>query len=281
MYDEKPIMKYEYTNIYEDEEERLLKIAEDILIEYPRLGVVALKAATMEEPFGAVHEDYSWYSEQENHINRLINIIIVTEGKKSFVDEYNKACEDLIANYAVWKDRFTYANPEDQPPYYIMTSFYAHKKNKDIPLMTYKQAKEEIRRRAEEKDLEALSNRLRYEIPSLGPIADQVAYLETANKTRITFDEVNLNRLVTIIKLTENNPNYQEAFDYALNKLAVDFEEWLNVYSRYSNNANAITYMIDILRRHFNGEDVDIATLYELLDENESLEFEPIVARKD
>ena len=266
MYDENvPRMKYQYTAYHETEEERIVAVANDILIEYPRLGVLAVKAAAMEDPFGASHEDYSQFSDEEHHINRLINIIIITEGKKAFVEEYNKACDDLELYYDLWKHNFTYANPEEQPAYYVMTSFYAHKRNKDIPIMTYKAAKEEIVRRAKERELETLANRLRFEIPNLGPIADQVAFLEQDSGIWLKYDENSLNRLMTIIKLTENVPGYEDVYNYALEKLNADYEQWKEIASRYSDISDNVNAMMDILKRHIDGEDIEIATLTELI----------------
>lgn len=135
-------MNYNFTAYYETEEERIKAIAIDILRDYPSLGDLALKAAMMEEPFGKVPEDYRRFSDDENRINRLIDIVIVTEGRPEFKAEYNKACEELLRSYDSWSMNFTYANPEEQAVYLVMDQFYKHMENKEIPLITVKQAKQ-------------------------------------------------------------------------------------------------------------------------------------------
>ena len=100
-------MNYNYTAYYKTEEERINAIVEDILREYPNLGSLAVDAAKLEQQFGRVHEDYDQFSDDENHINRLIDIVIVTEGKPEFEAEYKKACEDLLNSYNRWRRNFT------------------------------------------------------------------------------------------------------------------------------------------------------------------------------
>ncbi len=92
-------MKYYYTAYCESDEERIKLIAEDILREFPNLGKVAFDAARLETPFGYLHEDYDAFSAQENEINRLIDIVIVTEDKPEFRHEYAKAVSMLIEAY--------------------------------------------------------------------------------------------------------------------------------------------------------------------------------------
>ena len=134
-------MKYNYTAYYDTKEKRINAIAEDILSEYPRLGKLAIEAAEMEEPFGKVNADYDLFSDQENRINRLIDIVIVTEGKPQYQEEYLKACKDLIQNYESWKKCFTYANREEQAAYMVIKRFIEHEKDKSKPLMTFKEGK--------------------------------------------------------------------------------------------------------------------------------------------
>ena len=88
-------MKYEYTAYIKNDEARYKLIAEDILSEYPNLGDLAYEAAKLEKHFGRVHEDYWEFADYENKINRLIDIIIVTDGKSEYQEEYNKALKDI------------------------------------------------------------------------------------------------------------------------------------------------------------------------------------------
>lgn len=122
-------------------------IGEDILREYPNLGLLAYKAAELETPFGRVHEDYWEFSNQENQINRLIDIIIVTEGKPEFINEYNKALKDIREAFNSWKSNFGYANPEEQEAYIVMERLESHLKDITKPLITMEEARQERRRK--------------------------------------------------------------------------------------------------------------------------------------
>ena len=130
-------MQYNYTLYIKDPEERKKIIAEDILREYPNLGMLAYNAAELETPFGRVHEDYWDFSEQENQINRLIDIIIVTEGKPEFINEHKKALQDINEAFRSWKSNFGYANPEEQAAYLVMEQLEKHLKDNNEPIMTY------------------------------------------------------------------------------------------------------------------------------------------------
>lgn len=141
-YEREHTMKYDYTSHIKNDEERAEFIAKDILREYPNLGELAYEAAKMERPFGGVHEDYWGFADCENRINRLINIVIVTEGKEEFEEEYKKACEDLHKNIQGWKRGFTYANPQEQAAYILAERFYEHMKNDEKPLITFNEANE-------------------------------------------------------------------------------------------------------------------------------------------
>jgi hypothetical protein len=135
-------MKYEYTSYIKSDEERINFIAKDILREYPTLGELAYEAARLERPFGRVHEDYWDFADYENHINRLINIVIVTEDKEEFQEEHKRACKQLHENIQCWKRGFTYANPEEQPAYILAQRFYEHMRDGEKPLITFNQAHE-------------------------------------------------------------------------------------------------------------------------------------------
>ena len=111
-----------------------------ILREYPSLGELAYEAAKMEKPFGRNHEDYDDFAQYENKINRLINIVMVTENKEEFKPEFKKACEELHKNIQGWENGFGYANKEQQPAYILAERFYAHMKDKEKPLITFNEA---------------------------------------------------------------------------------------------------------------------------------------------
>ena len=145
-------MNYYYTAYFDKDEYRIKAIEEDILREYPNLGDLAVEAAKLEKPFGRVHEDYEQFSDEENHINRLIDIVIVTEGKPEYQAEYQKACDDLIMNYQSWLRNFSYANREEQSVYLVMQKFYEHKINKEVPLMTVNQASMTLLQMQKEKE---------------------------------------------------------------------------------------------------------------------------------
>ena len=135
-------MKYYYTAYCESDEERIKLITEDILSEYPNLGDTAKVAAKMETPFGSVHEDYDAFSDQENRMNRLIDLIILTEDKPEFRAEYQKACSSFLKNFESWQSCFTYANPQEQTAYLVGQRYLAHQSDKSIPLVTFKEATE-------------------------------------------------------------------------------------------------------------------------------------------
>lgn len=261
-------MNYNYTAYYKTDEERINAIAEDILKEYPNLGELATEAAKMETPFGRAHEDYEGFSDQENHINRLIDIIIVTEGKKEFQAEYEKAYQDLLKNYESWKRNFTYANPEEQPAYLIIEMFKKHQNDQNVQLMTYGQASAEQRRRAKEKELKRKSDALRSEFPGLGQVADEVIKLEEESGFWIRFQENDIIRLVTIIKLIEGNNEYTEVYKKVLQVLEEKYTNWLKYETNYmSEEKKLIIEMMDKLKAHIEDNSVPISLYYELSQE--------------
>ena len=135
-------MKYEYTAYIKNDEARYKLIAEDILSEYPNLGDLAYEAAKLEKPFGRVHEDYWEFADYENKINRLIDIIIVTDGKSEYQEEYNKALKDIQTQFENWKRGFSYANPHEQEPYRVMETLAKHLKDSSVKLITFNEARE-------------------------------------------------------------------------------------------------------------------------------------------
>lgn len=270
MKDDKKIMSYNYTAYYKTDEERIKAIAEDILIEYPRLGLLATAAAKMETPFGRVHEDYDQFSDQENCINRLIDIIILTEDKPEYFEEYKKARADLVAYYNSWKRSFTYANPEEQDVYLLMERFYMHEKDKRVPLMTYAQAKKEQQRRGYEKDIQRRTQILLSKYPKLGLLAETVVRYEAESGVWLRFQENDIVRLVNIIKLIEGNPEYNEVYHECLTELNQLYSEWLQYETRYlSPEKEMVMEMIDRLNKHFENPALPIATYAEIKYERE------------
>ena len=261
-------MNYNYTAYYKTEEERINAITEDILREYPKLGEFAREAAKLEQPFGRVHEDYDQFSDQENHINRLIDIVIVTEGKPEFQNEYKKACDDLIKNYQSWRRNFTYANPEEQSVYLVMQKFNEHLNDENQPLMTVKEATMEQRRILKEKELKQKADMLRKKIPNLNQVADEVIKLEDESGFWIRFQENDIIRLVTIIKLTENKDGYYEVYEQSLKKLMDMYSKWLKCETYYMNEEKQLVIeMVNRLNEHLEDKNIPILTYAEIKEE--------------
>lgn len=261
-------MKYNYTAYYENEEERIKNIVEDILSEYPNLGSLATEAAKLEKPFGRVHEDYDLFSNQENHINRLIDIVLVTEGKPEFENEYRKACQDLVSNYESWKRGFTYANPNEQAAYLVMQRYNEHLKDKSIPLITFEEATKEQQRRRKEKELKRKADMLRSQFSNLGDVADEVIKLEDESGIWIRFQENDIIRLVSIIKLTENREQYIEVYKEAIKRLKEKYEEWQKYETYYmSEEKQIVVEMINRLNMHMKDKTIPIATYIEIKEE--------------
>ena len=149
-------MKYEYTAYIKNDEARYKVIAEDILSEYPNLGELAYEAAKLEKPFGRVHEDYWEFADYENKINRLIDIIIVTDGKNEYQEEYNKALKEIKTQFENWKNGFCYANPQEQEAYRVMETLEKHLKDNSVKLITFNGAREMKLKEAQERYLKAI-----------------------------------------------------------------------------------------------------------------------------
>lgn len=216
-------MRYNYTAYYKTDEERIKAIAEDILREYPNLGNLAIDAAKLERPFGRVNEDYAQFSDDENHINRLIDIVMVTEGKPEFQEEYKKACENLLKSYSSWCRNFPYTNPEEQAVYLVMQKFSEHLENKEIPLITVNQATEQLEALDKEKELKMRADSLRNDFPILGEIADEVIKLEDERGILLENDII---RLVAIIKLIEDREDCEEIYSGVWELLEDKFSIW-------------------------------------------------------
>lgn len=268
-------MNYNYTAYYESEEERIKAISEDILREYPNLGNLAIEAAKLEKPFGRVIDDYAQFSEQENCINRLIDIVIVTEGKPEFQAEYMKACQDLMENYESWKHNFTYANPEEQSVYLVMQRYNKHMHDKSVPLITVKEATIEQQKIRKDKELKRKADILRAQFPKLGQVADEVIKLEDESGIWIRFLENDIIRLVSIIKLIENRVEYAEVYAEVLKELSEMYSKWLK-YETYhmSEEKKIVIEMMNRLNEHFEDQNIPISTYYEI--RNELLEQKKI-----
>ena len=262
-------MNYNYTAYYKTDEERINAIAEDILREYPNLGSLAKDAARLEKPFGRVHEDYDQFSDDENHINRLIDIVIVTEGKPEFQAEYKKACEDLLRSYNSWCRNFTYANPEEQSVYLVMQKFNEHLKNAEVPLITVNQATIEQRKALKEKELKRKADSLRTDFPKLGRIADEVIKLEDESGIWIRWVENDIIRLVTIVKLTEDREGCAEIYSEALNRLKDMYSNWTQNEIKWhvSEEQQMVIEMMNRLNAHLEDKSIPISTYAEIKEE--------------
>ena len=258
-------MQYNYTAYYKNEEDRIRAIVEDILREYPNLDILAEAAARLETPFGRVHEDYDQFSDQENHINRLIDIIIVTEGKPKYQREYDKACRDLMTYYRSWQNGFTYANPEEQAAYLVVEQFQKHLQDKSVPLYTLKEAQEIQWERKAEKDRKMKADSLRAQYPKLGELADEVIRLEDESGIWIRFQENDIIRLVYIIKLAEERKGYEELYTESIAKINEMYADWVKYETRYmTEEKEAVVEMMRILQEHLKNRSVPIATYPEV-----------------
>lgn len=261
-------MDYNYTAYYKTEEERIGAIKEDILREYPNLGELAIEAAKLEKPFGRVHEDYDQFSNQENRINRLIDIVIVTEDKPEFQVEFNKACHDLIENYESWRRNFTYSNPKEQPIYLVMQKFNEHMNDKSKPLMTANEATKEQQRIAKENESKRKADVLRTQIPGLNQVADEVIKLEEESGFWIRFQENDIIRLVSIIKLTENRDGYSEVYNQTIKKLSEMYSDWFKSEASFmSEEKQLVVEMINRLNAHLEDKSIPFSTYYEIKEE--------------
>ena len=261
-------MNYNYTAYYKTDEERIKAISEDILSEYPNLGNLAIEAAKLEQPFGRVHEDYDQFSDDENHINRLIDIVIVTEGKPEFQTEYKRACEDLLKNYENWRRNFTYANPEEQSVYLVMQNFYQHTQDKEVPLITVNQASIEQAKKRKEKELKHKADILRNKFPILGKIADEVIKLEDESGIWIRFQENDIIRLVYAIKLMEGKEEYAEVYSDTLKKLSEMYSNWLKYETYYMDEEKEmVVEMMNRLSAHLEDKNIPISTYAEIKEE--------------
>ena len=267
-------MKYYYTAYCESDEERIKLITEDILSEYPNLGDTARVAAKMETPFGHVHEDYDAFSNQENEINRLIDIIIVTEGKPDFRNEYARAVSKFIEAYRSWRQAFTYANPEEQQPFLIMDAFKKHQQDPRYPLITYAEASAELKSRreareaqeryrhdhtmqynytayydTEEERINAIVEDMKREYPNLGGLLVEAAKMETPfgsvheDYDAFSDQENRMNRLIDLIILTEDKPEFRAEYQKACSSFLKNFESWQSCFT-YANPQEQTAYLV-------------------------------------
>ncbi len=264
-------MKYGYTAYYKTEGERIDAIAEDILREYPRLGALAKEAAKLEKTFGSESDDYSRFSDYENHINRLIDIVIVTEGKSEFQEEYEKACKDLLTNFENWSTNYTYANPEEQAAYLVVQRFREHNGNKEIPLITFGQAEAELREIKAEAGRKEKAAILRSKLPFLSyELAYEVIVQEEESGIQLRWVENDIIRLVTIVKLTEGRKEYEGVYSAAVAQLNNAYSNWMKTEMRgpLSSEQQVLVAMMERVNTHFqDGGSTPILTYAEMLAE--------------
>lgn len=274
-FNDQPVQKmsYNFTAYYKTEEERIKAITEDILTEYPNLGYLAEVAAKMETPFGQVHEDYELFSNQDNHINRLINIVIVTEGKPEFRSEHEKACRDLREQYYSWETNFTYANPEEQEAYLIWEQFTKHLNNPSVPLYTYAEARDEQRRRRKEKERKTKIEMRKSAYPGLGDLAKDLLRLEEESGLHIRFQEDDLLQLFYIAKLASEHEGYEELYNKTVAQLQEKYAFWFEHETRWmSDEKKVIIEMMNRLNEHLANQNIPIATFVEMRKEMQERE---------
>ncbi len=267
-------MNYNFTNIYQNPEDRIIAIENDILTEYPRLEPVVEQIAKMERPFGRVNEDYMDFAQYENEINRLINIIIVTEGKPDYTDEFQKACKDFIESYKAWDRNFTYGGKESQPAYLVFKNFSNHFANHETILITYNEACEILFKQREEKRKQQqwiYDHTMRYnftayclndedriklivedllrEYPNLAPIAEEIAKMETPfgqvneDYDRFAPFENQINRLIDIIIVTEGRKEYANEFFKARSDFEEAYANWNSTFT-YGGKERESAYLV-------------------------------------
>ena len=284
-------MKYEYTAYIKNEEERYKMIAEDILSDYPNLGDLAYEAAKLERPFGSHHIDYSGFAENENRINRLIDIIIVTDGKSEYQAEYNKALNDIKKEFENWRYGFTYANPEEQLAYMVMETLAKHLKDNSVKLITFNDAQdiklkeyEEKQRKAQYerdhtmeykytshiKDKEERANFIAKDIlreyPDLGDLAYEAAKMERpfggVHEDYWDFAdyENRINRLINIVIVTEGKEEFKKEYNKACKDLAKNIQGWKNGFC-YANPQEQAAYIVaERFYDHMDDEEIELVT---------------------
>ena len=262
-------MKYENTAYYKKDEDRIEAVSEDILIEFPKLGYLSKKAAQMETPFGNPNQDYERISQYENQINRLINIIIITENNQEYLNEYDKAVNDMIEAYQNWKTNYTYANPESTPTYLVFQTFKTHIMNPIIPLLTLDQATSLQKRKKYNENIRRKAELLRKEYPFLGPIAEQEIQYELDSGVWLKYQENDLIQLVNILKLIDKNEEYKDIYIKVLEELTKKYKEWIkNELNKNSSEVNNnIIDMMERIETHLDNEQSPIYTYYDIITE--------------
>ena len=284
-------MKYEYTAYIKNDEARYKVIAEDILSEYPNLGELAYEAAKLEKPFGRVHEDYWEFADYENKINRLIDIIIVTDGKNEYQEEYNKALKEIKTQFENWKNGFCYANPQEQEAHRVMETLEKHLKDNSVKLITFNEAREMKLKEAQERYLKAqykkehtmqyeytsyikndeerakfIAKDILREYPKLGDLAYEAAKMEKpfggAHEDCWEFAdyENRINRLINIVIVTENKDEFKEEYERACKDLIKNIQGWKNGFC-YANPQEQAAYVVaERFFNHMKDDEVELVT---------------------
>ncbi len=126
-------------NAFLKKEVRIEKVSEDILREYPELGMAKAKVvASMEEEIG---ENLSEEEKLENSICRGMNIMSVAITDYHLEDIYNRAYTKLRKDYDTYS-RIQKSNLKNTIPYYIMAALNNFNKGYKSFFPSYSQIKE-------------------------------------------------------------------------------------------------------------------------------------------
>ncbi len=269
-------MQYGYSGYITDVDERIEFIANDILREYPNIGMVrALQAARLEPASFRCHEDYDQFDFQKREIFRLINIINVTRIDPNLRPEFDRALADIRRAFASWNRAFTYANPEEQTEYIIMQKLQTYLNDNRELFPTVEMVEAEIRRKRlleEQERQRIIDSTMQYgytgyikdpderaifiakdilrEYPNLGlEIALEAAYLEPPSfrchedYDQFDYEKREIFRLINIINVTRNNPALKAEFDKAVSDIREAFRNWKRNFT-YANPKEQTEYMI-------------------------------------
>lgn len=126
-------------NAFLKREIRIEKVSEDILREYPELGIKKAKVvASLEEEIG---ENLSEEEKLENSICRGMNIMSVAIADYHLEDAYNRAYTKLRKDYDTYS-RIQKSNLKNTVPYYIMGALNNFDKGYKSFFPSYRQIKE-------------------------------------------------------------------------------------------------------------------------------------------
>lgn len=120
--------------------EKELKHKADIFRnKFPILGKIADEVIKLEDESGI------WIRFQENDIIRLVYAIKLTEDKEEYAEIYSDTLKKLSEMYSNWlKYETYYMDEEKEMVVEMMNRLSAHLEDKNIPISTYAEIKEEF-----------------------------------------------------------------------------------------------------------------------------------------